>query len=96
MSQITRPEQETASPVCCDVVGVRANEKVRSIFPNKNHVLRLYYRWSALSVAKKEEELETKLYNNFFLPLCLCASKRIHFAAFNNLILTGTNNFART
>lgn len=39
------------------------------------------------------EEEETKLYN-FFLPSPV--RERIQFAAFNNLILTGTNNFART
>jgi hypothetical protein len=38
-----------------------------------------------------EEEVETKLYTFFTVP-----PERIHFAAFNNLILTGTNDFART
>lgn len=84
MSQITRPEWEPRFKVA-----VCANEKVRSIFLTR-HVLRLYYRIDGLDWVK--EELANQIIQ-FFTPW---AQEGIHFAAFNNLILTGTNNFART
>lgn len=101
MNQITRVEQERFSLL--DVVLCVEWKSAFDIL-NKTCVKALLsYRWSRndqgknknrVEARKYQEEEKSKLYNFLlvFLPVCERIKTEVHFAAFNDLILTGTNN----